>query len=112
MRPFPPPRLATTRPQCRQRQIVCVDPSWVEYSANPQKVAKRFRHSEQRQPTVYAGTAVIVGKVEANCRQIARRAKAQLMANLKPPSQPGEQARHLVEQFVSAQLRARWRIAS
>jgi RNA polymerase sigma-70 factor (ECF subfamily) len=50
----------------------------------------------------YADTAAIVGKAEANCRQIARRAKAQLLANSTPPPQPTEQARHLVEQFVSA----------
>src|SRR5262245_60667756 len=30
----------------------------------------------------YADTAAIVGKAEANCRQIVRRAKAQLLANL------------------------------
>ena len=50
----------------------------------------------------YAYTAAIVGKAEANCRQIARRAKAQLLANSTPSSQPNEQARHLVEHFVSA----------
>ncbi len=50
----------------------------------------------------YADTAAIVGKAEANCRQIARRAKAQLLANSTPPPQPTEEACHLVEQFVSA----------
>ena len=50
----------------------------------------------------YADTAAIVGKAEANGRQIARRAKAQLLANSTPLPQPNEQARHLVEQFVSA----------
>ena len=50
----------------------------------------------------YADTAAMVGKAEANCRQIARRAKAQLLANSTPPSQPDERARYLVEQFVSA----------
>jgi len=50
----------------------------------------------------YSDTAAIVGKAEANCRQIVRRAKAQLLANSTPPPQPNEQARHLVEQFVSA----------
>jgi RNA polymerase sigma-70 factor (ECF subfamily) len=50
----------------------------------------------------YSDTAALVGKAEANCRQIARRAKAQLLANATPPLQPNEQARHLVEQFVSA----------
>jgi RNA polymerase sigma-70 factor, ECF subfamily len=50
----------------------------------------------------YSDTAAIVGKAEANCRQIVRRAKAQLLANSTPPPQPNEQARHLVEHFVSA----------
>jgi RNA polymerase sigma-70 factor (ECF subfamily) len=50
----------------------------------------------------YSDTAAIVGKAEANCRQIVRRAKAQLLANSTPPPQPNEQARQLVEQFVSA----------
>src|SRR5262245_54127682 len=51
----------------------------------------------------YADTAAIVGKAEANCRQIVRRAKAQLQANSTPPPEPNEQARHLVEHFVSAE---------
>ena len=50
----------------------------------------------------YGDTAALVGKAEANCRQIVRRAKAQLLANSTTPPQPNEQARHLVEQFVSA----------
>jgi len=50
----------------------------------------------------YADTAAMAGKAEANCRQIVRRAKAQLLANSAPPFQPNEQARDLVEQFVSA----------
>ena len=50
----------------------------------------------------YADTAAIVGKAEANCRQIVRRAKAQLVANSTPPAQTNQQARHLVEQFISA----------
>src|SRR5262245_22911634 len=50
----------------------------------------------------YADTAAMVGKAEANCRQIARRAKAQLLANSTTAPQPNEQARHLVEEFVSA----------
>lgn len=50
----------------------------------------------------YADTAAMVGKAEANCRQIARRAKAQLLANSTLSPQPDEQARHLVEHFVSA----------
>ena len=50
----------------------------------------------------YSDTAAIVGKAEANCRQIVRRAKAQLLANSTSPPEPNEQARHLVERFVSA----------
>ncbi|HTG42979.1 MAG TPA: sigma-70 family RNA polymerase sigma factor [Verrucomicrobiae bacterium] len=50
----------------------------------------------------YADTAAMAGKAEANCRQIVRRAKAQLLANSAPPPQPNEQVRDLVEQFVSA----------
>ena len=51
----------------------------------------------------YADVAAIVGKGEANCRQIVRRAKAELQANAKPPSAPPtEQARHLVELFIAA----------
>lgn len=49
----------------------------------------------------YADTAAIVGKAEANCRQIVRRAKAQLQAISTPPTQPSERARRLVGQFVS-----------
>ena len=40
----------------------------------------------------YADTAAIVGKAEANCRQIARRAKTQLLANSTPP--PNQPNRH------------------
>ena len=50
----------------------------------------------------YADTAAIVGKAEANCRQIAHRAKAQLLANSTSPLQPDERARHLVDEFVYA----------
>jgi RNA polymerase sigma-70 factor (ECF subfamily) len=50
----------------------------------------------------YADTAAVVEKNEANCRQIACRAKAQLMANSTPPPQPNERARQLVDEFVSA----------
>lgn len=50
----------------------------------------------------YSDTAALVGKAEANCRQIARRAKARLLANSTPAAQPNEKARHLVDQFVSA----------
>src|SRR5215831_13851006 len=50
----------------------------------------------------YADTSAIVGKAEANCRQIARRAKARLLANSRTPPPPDERACHSVEQFVSA----------
>jgi RNA polymerase sigma-70 factor (ECF subfamily) len=50
----------------------------------------------------YADTAAVVGKAEANCRQIARRAKARLHANSTTLPQSNEQASQLVEQFVSA----------
>src|SRR5262249_8186486 len=44
----------------------------------------------------YAQTAAVIGKNEANCRQIVCRAKAQLLANPTPSSQPSERGRHLV----------------
>jgi RNA polymerase sigma-70 factor (ECF subfamily) len=50
----------------------------------------------------YAETAAIVGKSEANCRQIVRRAKEHLQANAKPPATPTDQARRLVEEFLAA----------
>ncbi len=50
----------------------------------------------------YADIATIVGKGEANCRQIVRRAKAQLQAGPKPPAPPTDHARRLVEQFLAA----------
>jgi RNA polymerase sigma-70 factor (ECF subfamily) len=50
----------------------------------------------------YGDIAAIVGKSEVNCRQIVRRAKAQLQAGTKPPSPPTAQARQLVEQFLAA----------
>lgn len=51
----------------------------------------------------YAETAAIVGKSEANCRQIVRRAKERLELKPKAPSTPPtEQARKLVEQFMAA----------
>jgi RNA polymerase sigma-70 factor, ECF subfamily len=50
----------------------------------------------------YADTAAIVGKAEANCRQIVCRAKAQLLAYSPPPRQSTPQARHLVEKLASA----------
>lgn len=50
----------------------------------------------------YAEVAAIVGKTEANCRQIVRRAKAQLQAAPKAPAPPTEQARKLVEEFLAA----------
>ncbi len=50
----------------------------------------------------YADVAAIVGKSEANCRQIVRRAKVELQANARPAAPPTEQARQLVEAFVAA----------
>lgn len=50
----------------------------------------------------YADIAAIVGKSEANCRQIVRRAKAELQAPAQPPTPPTEQARQLVELFIAA----------
>ena len=50
----------------------------------------------------YADTAAIVGKSEANCRQIVRRARAQLQASPKTSPPPSEQAHRLVEHFLAA----------
>ena len=50
----------------------------------------------------YAEIAGIVKKTEANCRQIVRRAKAQLTANPPSPSPPDDQARLVVKRFVEA----------
>jgi RNA polymerase sigma-70 factor (ECF subfamily) len=50
----------------------------------------------------YDETAAIVGKSEANCRQIVRRAKERLEVKPKVPAPPTEQARKLVEQFLAA----------
>jgi len=51
----------------------------------------------------YAETAAIVGKSEANCRQIVRRAKERLELQPKaPPAPPTEQARKLVDEFMAA----------
>lgn len=50
----------------------------------------------------YADIAAIVGKGEANCRQIVRRARAQLHAGTPPPSPPTALAQRLVEQFFNA----------
>ena len=50
----------------------------------------------------YAETAAIVGKSEAACRQIVRRAKEHLQVNAKPPAPPTEQARRLVTEFLAA----------
>jgi RNA polymerase sigma-70 factor (ECF subfamily) len=51
----------------------------------------------------YDEIAVIVGKSEANCRQIVRRAKERLELKPKaPPAPPTEQARKLVEEFLAA----------
>jgi RNA polymerase sigma-70 factor (ECF subfamily) len=43
-----------------------------------------------------------VGKSEANCRQIVRRAKERLELKPKTQTPPTEQARKLVEQFLAA----------
>lgn len=51
----------------------------------------------------YADTAAMVGKSEANCRQIIRRSKAHLLAKPQPePQPPNDQARRVVEQFALA----------
>jgi RNA polymerase sigma-70 factor (ECF subfamily) len=50
----------------------------------------------------YSDTAAIVGKTEVNCRQIVRRARAQLAVTPKNPVPPSEQARELVERFLEA----------
>lgn len=50
----------------------------------------------------YADIAAIVGKSEANCRQIVSRAKVSLQGNARPASAPTEQARRLVEHFLAA----------
>lgn len=50
----------------------------------------------------YADIAAIVDKSEANCRQIIRRAKSQLLMNSRPASPPSGQAQRVVEQFVAA----------
>ncbi|RBP46104.1 RNA polymerase sigma-70 factor (ECF subfamily) [Roseimicrobium gellanilyticum] len=50
----------------------------------------------------YADTAAIVGKSEVNCRQIVRRAKAQLQARPQSNLTPNAQAQRLVEQFFRA----------
>lgn len=50
----------------------------------------------------YADTAAIVGKSEANCRQIIRRSKASLQASPATPQPPNDQARRVVEQFAHA----------
>lgn len=49
----------------------------------------------------YDEIAHMVGKSEANCRQIVRRAKAQLAAP-SAPQPPNQQARRVVEQFMEA----------
>jgi len=50
----------------------------------------------------YSDTAAMVGKSEANYRQIVRRARLQLEAQPKSPPPPNEQAHRLVEQFLAA----------
>jgi RNA polymerase sigma-70 factor (ECF subfamily) len=59
-------------------------------------------------PEVFAYThaeiASIVGKTEANCRQIARRAGKRLKTRPKAALPPTDKARRVVEQFVKATL--------
>lgn len=50
----------------------------------------------------YAEIASIVGKSEANCRQMLSRARAQLKPRAEPPHLPDEEAHQLVEQFLAA----------
>ena len=50
----------------------------------------------------YDEIAAIVGKSEANCRQIVRRAKEHLEVKPKAPTPPTAQARKLVEEFLAA----------
>lgn len=50
----------------------------------------------------YADVATIVGKSEANCRQIVRRAKERLQAKPRTAAPPTGRARQLVEEFLAA----------
>lgn len=50
----------------------------------------------------YDETAAIVGKTEANCRQIVRRAKERLQVAPKAEAAPTDRARKLVEEFMAA----------
>ena len=50
----------------------------------------------------YAEIAAIVGKSEANCRQIVSRAKTVLQGAPRAEAQPSERARQLVETFLAA----------
>jgi RNA polymerase sigma-70 factor (ECF subfamily) len=50
----------------------------------------------------YPDVAAVVGKSEANCRQIIRRAKLQLQATPQAATPPTAQARQLVEEFLAA----------
>lgn len=50
----------------------------------------------------YAEVAAIVGKSEANCRQIVRRARESLQTAPRPTVAPTDQARNLVETFLAA----------
>lgn len=50
----------------------------------------------------YADVAGIVGKSEANCRQIVRRAKDNLESAPRAPAAPTPQAQRLVEAFLAA----------
>ncbi|HTJ00472.1 MAG TPA: RNA polymerase sigma-70 factor [Dongiaceae bacterium] len=50
----------------------------------------------------YADIAAVVDKSEANCRQIIRRAKAELLIQPHPTGLPDARARRVVEEFMSA----------
>lgn len=50
----------------------------------------------------YAEIAEIVGKSEANCRQIVSRAKNQLAHPTAPPAEPSPRAEEVMRQFLAA----------
>ncbi|HEY0944070.1 MAG TPA: RNA polymerase sigma-70 factor [Opitutaceae bacterium] len=50
----------------------------------------------------YAEIASIVGKSEANCRQIVRRAKSHLPRAVAVPAAPNDHARRVVQRFLEA----------
>ncbi|HEU5395726.1 MAG TPA: RNA polymerase sigma-70 factor [Verrucomicrobiae bacterium] len=55
----------------------------------------------------YADIGEVVGKTEANCRQLVRRARAQWAGRPAVASPPTDQARRVVEQFVAAAANGR-----